>query len=139
MLSGSLLPINLHRTGEPRQISMAVYDALFRIGREAAANVLHHSGATEMTLALHYDHKRVRLTIADNGCGIHGDEAKKGLGLQGMVTRGARVGAVVDVQSEPGQGTVISVSAPYGRRFSIFDWLHFQWDRIQSSFSRTNP
>ena len=139
MLSGGPLPITLHRTGEPRHISMDVYDALFRIGGEAAGNVLHHSGATEMTLTLHYGHKNVRLTIADNGCGIQGNEARKGLGLQGMVTRGARVGAVVDIQSAPGQGTVVAVVAPYGRRFSIFDWLRFQWDRIQSSFSRTSP
>lgn len=138
MLSGDLLPITLERSGEPRHISMAVYDVLFRIGCEAAANVLHHSGATEMALSLHYGYREVTLTIADNGCGIHGNE-RKGLGLQSMMSRGARVGAVVDIRSAPGQGTVVTVVAPYGRRFSIFDWLRFQWERIQSSFSRTSP
>lgn len=139
MLNGSDLPITLHRSGEPRHISMAVYDALFRIGSEAAANVLHHSGATEMKLTLHYDHKMVRLIIADNGSGIYANEEKKGMGLQSMVTRGASVGAIVNIQSAAGQGTVVSVTAPYGRRFSLFDWLRFQWERLQSSLSRTKP
>jgi signal transduction histidine kinase len=65
MLNGSHLPITLHRLGEPRPISMAVYYTIFLIGREAAANVLHHSGASELTLTLHYCHKQVSLTIAD--------------------------------------------------------------------------
>lgn len=130
MLNGSQLPIQLHRIGEPRHMSTAVYDALFRIGREAVANVLHHSGATEMTFTLHYRHKEVSLTIADNGSGIHENDTKSGLGLKSMVTRGASVGAVVDIRSVPGESTVVAVTAPYGRRFSLFDWIRFQWERI---------
>ncbi|GGG74880.1 ATP-binding protein [Edaphobacter dinghuensis] len=130
MLNGSQLPIKLHRIGEPRHMSTAVYDALFLIGREAAANVLHHSGATEMTVTLHYRNKEVSLTIADNGSGIHENDTKSGLGLKSMVTRGASIGAVIDIRSVPGESTVVTITAPYGRRFSLFDWVRFQWERI---------
>jgi signal transduction histidine kinase len=136
MLNGAHLPLELQRSGEPRQLSMPVRDALFRIGREGIANVLRHSKATKLTLALYYEEKRVRLLVVDNGVGFDALETRKGFGLQSIAARADDVGAVAEVQTAPGQGTSVAVSAPYGRRFSLYEWLRFQWERLRVSLCR---
>jgi two-component system sensor histidine kinase DesK len=61
---------------------------------------------------------KTKITIRDNGKGFTldgkiGDLAKHGkLGLAGMQERVQLVGGTIQVQSEPGKGTTITVEAP---------------------------
>jgi signal transduction histidine kinase len=145
MLEGAHLQIKLHRSGESQAISLPVQDALFRIGREAFSNVLRHSKATEVTISIDYGARVLKLSLSDNGVGFNVDQENRGFGLQGMVIRGEKVGAVINVRSAPRCGTTIAVVAPYGRWFSLSDWIRLQFGHmtkrfdVQSSSSRTNP
>ena len=129
MLRGSDLPIKLERKHQPRYLSMAVTDGLLRIGQEAIANVLRHSKATSLRLELEYAPHEAILTIADNGVGIDAAIHEAGFGMESMRRSAAEIAARVSVETTPGEGTTVIVTAPYGKRFSLLDWFRFQYER----------
>jgi two-component system sensor histidine kinase DegS len=91
---------------------------LFRIGQEACSNVKRHARATRVWMTIEFTDSAVHLTIQDNGIGFTapdhaGDLAVSGkLGLIGMYERARLLGGTLAVTSEPGQGTVVTVSIP---------------------------
>jgi len=100
------------------ELSQETQLILFRIAQEALRNVERHSAATEAVVSLHGHRDRVRMTVADNGRGLQkarslGDLARKGkLGVLGMHERARLLGGVLEISSEPGQGTKIVAELP---------------------------
>jgi signal transduction histidine kinase len=84
---------------------------LFRIVQEALTNIARHSDAKRVTIRLHADGDRIRLTIADNGKGL-GPARPGSMGLSGMRARARSAGGELAIRSEPGAGVTIEVSAP---------------------------
>ena len=81
---------------------------------EALSNVRKHSGATRVDVRVRR-HPRWRFEVQDNGQGfdmaaVPPDSLHVGLGI--MRERAQRVGAVVQVQSTPGQGTRVCIELP---------------------------
>ena len=70
-------------------------------------------GGTRVALALHHG-GRIRLQVRDNGRGFDRATGKKPkhLGLVSMTERAAIVGGEIDVASERGKGTIVSVRIP---------------------------
>jgi signal transduction histidine kinase len=97
---------------EPCRLAAHVETALFRIAQEALQNVVKHAKATGVDVVLDVDGNAVRLVIADNGQGFATDGATGGYGIGGMHGRAALIGASLDVTSEPGQGTTVTVVVP---------------------------
>ena len=90
---------------------------LLRICQEALTNIRKHAKASEVEVDLNYDKTAVVLTVRDNGKDFPGDEKtpsskRKGFGLISMRERTKSVGGIFAVQSEPGKGTVITVTVP---------------------------
>ncbi|MFC1963869.1 ATP-binding protein [Chloroflexota bacterium] len=104
--------------GEERHLPEEVAIALFRITQEALRNVWRHSGATNTEITIEFDDSKTRITVSDNGKGFKlpeniGDLAKDGkLGLAGMQERAQLVGGTLTVQSQPDNGTSITVELP---------------------------
>jgi signal transduction histidine kinase len=86
---------------------------LFRIVQEALANVIRHSGATRVRVALHGDSREVILAVQDNGRGFdpHGLNST-GFGLKSMRDRLEEIGGRLVLESSPGQGTRLSAHLP---------------------------
>jgi len=84
---------------------------LFRIVQEALTNIARHSGATKVEIHLRAEGERIRLTIHDNGKGLQGSNPA-GMGLSGMRARARSAGGEMTIQSQPGAGVTIDVSAP---------------------------
>jgi signal transduction histidine kinase len=83
---------------------------LLRILDEALSNVLRHSGADHVDIALRREAERVRLTIADNGRGMP-DEIASGMGLRNMRERAQALSAgSFEFDALPGLGTRVAVS-----------------------------
>jgi signal transduction histidine kinase len=81
--SGVKLDLQLQDVPAP---SVAAAENLLRIVDEALANVLRHSGATQVTLSLRCDAANAQLVIADNGRGAEAS-LRSGMGLANMRER----------------------------------------------------
>jgi two-component system, NarL family, sensor histidine kinase LiaS len=106
------IPAEVHLRGE-REIPLEVEQALFRVAQEALANVARHSGADNVEVDLIYTADSLTLRVADDGRGF--DPAKdpgEGFGLQSMRERLGKLGGRVEVESAPGEGTVITCVSP---------------------------
>ncbi|MDE1177933.1 MAG: sensor histidine kinase [Edaphobacter sp.] len=118
--------IHTSRSGEPCILDPALADVLFRVALEGMANVLRHAQASTVRLALDYTQDAVTLTLEDDGIGFSPDSVTPHLGLQAMQKRCAAVKASLHIDSTPGRGTCLCVTAPHGTlvrtriRFSPF-------------------
>lgn len=88
--------------------------ALQRIVLEAVANALKHSGARLIRLsASAVDDGSVKIRIEDDGLGFDPGQPTAGLGLTNMRARAGRIGTRFEIASQPGKGTVVSLSLPH--------------------------
>ena len=87
---------------------------LYRVVQEALTNVVRHSGASMVNIAVHAEGSEVVVVVEDDGEGFDGTEIGDGagLGLLGMRERAASVGGSVRVESAPGGGTRVRLSIP---------------------------
>jgi signal transduction histidine kinase len=116
MVNGGSMQVQTSSSGNPRMISPRVADAFFRIGQEAIANAVRHSGATELTISLLYEPTTVTLLIEDNGRGFPVGEDSASFGIRGMGKRAESIGAWLDIRSSPGDGTSVQLVTPASKR-----------------------
>lgn len=85
---------------------------LFRIVQEALVNVERHAHARNVTVTWSCDGRTAELEVADDGDGFPVGRAGRldSYGLLGMRERAAAIGARLDIESAPGQGTRIRCS-----------------------------
>jgi signal transduction histidine kinase len=98
----------------PADVRPDIALCLFRIVQEALRNVVRHSRASEAHVQLTGGQGVMRLAVTDAGCGFDAAAAssKSGLGLISMRERVRLLRGTIDIESQPGTGTVISVSVP---------------------------
>ncbi len=91
---------------------------MYQIAQEALNNALKHSRAQAVRISLYHGDGTSRLEISDDGVGFKLEEAQRsgGAGLRGMRERVQKIGGSLDVESTPGAGTRITVTAPAGRQ-----------------------
>jgi signal transduction histidine kinase len=84
---------------------------LYRLIQEALNNTLKHSGASSVRINLRQELESLRVKIEDNGSGFNLQEQtlSGGMGLTNMQDRAADLGADLLINSEPGQGTRITL------------------------------
>jgi signal transduction histidine kinase len=91
---------------------------LFRVLQESLANVVRHAQATEVKIAFNRSGDQLTLKVRDNGVGMAGLPASRGCGLVGIAARVAAAGGRFAIDSEPGAGTLLSLSIPLPRLVS---------------------
>ena len=103
----------LHTSGLfDHRLAPEVETALYRIGQEALNNVAKHARATRVEMILERRSDCVLLILEDDGIGFeltHEADDRRGFGLVGMRERATLVGATLEVESAPGNGTTILV------------------------------
>jgi len=95
----------------PRNISSCLY----RVAQESLANIMKHARATRVEVELTCDTEEVTLSVHDNGVGFDLKEIQArhpGLGLVNMRERVRTVRGQIDLDSNPGLGTHITVQVP---------------------------
>ncbi len=114
--------VALDMEGEDTTLPLAVSLPLFRAAQEALRNVLEHAQARHVTLMLRVRAKDVMLNVRDDGAGFAvpaslGILARGGhFGLVGIAERVALAGGEMDITSQPGEGTVMTVRIPMTRQ-----------------------
>ena len=76
------IPVRLSVEGDPGEVPLNVGSGLYRILQEALANVLKHSGATEVEVRLRLPPEEAELMVWDNGKGFDGNATASGHGLE---------------------------------------------------------
>ncbi len=97
-----------------------VHEMLYRIAQESINNILKHSQASEFRIHLIQDTHKAMLSVTDNGVGFDPELAMVGFGLENMRERAEAVGATVEIESEDGHGTSVTVTwhVPRGDRLA---------------------
>ena len=95
--------------GEIEPLPPDAHLAMYRIVQESINNVLKHSQATRLHIELVSSSEEVRVKITDNGQGFDATIIQAGLGLGSMRERAAAVGAVLEIDSQRGHGTTVTL------------------------------
>jgi signal transduction histidine kinase len=111
------IPATLQTTGRIRPLHEEIDATLLRVAQESLTNVAKHAAARRVGVTLSFMRDDVTLDVRDDGQGFAVDEApvasaRGGFGIAGMRMRALRVSGVLEVESEPGGGTAVSVRLP---------------------------
>jgi len=93
-------------------IGMFLYLNIFRIAKEALANIVKHARATAANVNLDVSRDDCSLTVTDNGCGFSTGR-KSGRGLRNMRTRAADLNGSIEIQSSAGTTVRLCVPLPF--------------------------
>lgn len=107
--------VNFSARDVPKDIPRSVSIALYRIAQEGLQNVARHSRATEASVVLGGEgQSELSLFIIDNGVGFDVKNARinPGLGLVSIEERARLIGATVNLDSMPDEGTRLSIHVP---------------------------
>ena len=94
---------------------------LFRITQETLNNVLKHAKASAAKVTVTKEPSLLRLVVEDNGRGFqsggleNAPADQRGFGLRQIAERAKMMGGRVDIRSQPGQGTRVTVEVPLTR------------------------
>ncbi|MGD2251333.1 MAG: GAF domain-containing protein [Anaerolineales bacterium] len=104
------VPVQVSVKGEcPLPVDVKV--ALYRIAQEALNNVAKHAEASEVKVDMQLEPGSADMRIQDDGIGFDTSvSAPDRLGMGIMQERAEAIGAKLDVTSQPGAGTKVSVS-----------------------------
>lgn len=91
--------------------------AVFRIIQEALRNVRKHSGASRVQICGAQRESRIEVSLEDDGKGfdllaVSSSYPRRGMGLAGMHERAKAIGGRLEIDSEPGHGTHITLAIP---------------------------
>jgi signal transduction histidine kinase len=88
---------------------------LFLVFKEALTNIVRHSGAQEVRLAIELNGPRLRLSIADDGRGLAQGGLTEGMdGVANMRARIEKLGGTFAVTSPDQGGTLVQFTVPTG-------------------------
>jgi signal transduction histidine kinase len=114
--NGTDIRVHIQTQGRPRYLPEVVEENLLRIGQEACANAVKHSGASGVHIDLEFRERQVVLQIKDDGRGFHPQTApgprQSHFGLLGISERAKRIGGRFILETAPGQGTIVRVEIP---------------------------
>jgi len=98
--------------------SQAAQRLVYRIVQESLNNIGKHAHATHVGIKIEKVKNRIFLIVKDNGTGFNTREiqnrkkSESGMGLAAMAERVRILEGVMDIHSEKGEGTTITVSLP---------------------------
>ncbi len=112
------LQVDFYHTGHEQRLERDIELALYRIAQEVLSNVVRHAKASHAILNINFSEHEICLEISDDGSGFvvpqsPTDFATSGhFGLLGMRERSELIGGRLEVKSEAGVGTQVSVRLP---------------------------
>jgi signal transduction histidine kinase len=105
----STIPVELD-LGVNRRLPEAAEVAAYYVVAEALTNAAKHAHASQVNVYTETDGVKLRLEVRDDGIG--GADTGKGSGLAGLMDRVEALGGHMQISSQAGNGTAISVEIP---------------------------
>jgi signal transduction histidine kinase len=109
------VPVRVEDDGLPKEISDETGYLLYRSVRELLMNIVKHAKATEARISVARTGDSVRIAVRDNGIGFIATAAPgpgHSFGLFTIRERLRGLGGRCDVESAPGAGTTVVLTAP---------------------------
>ncbi len=94
------------------KVSNAVKINLYRIIQESFQNINKYANADIVRIEFKKETDNLFLQISDDGIGFNVNRAKKGIGLQNMLSRINECKGTFEIKSKKGEGTIITVTVP---------------------------
>jgi signal transduction histidine kinase len=109
--------------GEPVRIVGQTATHCFRIVQEALNNAAKHSGTKTALIEMIFSPASLTLKVKDFGRGIAQNKkaVKRGLGLIAMRERAELVGGKLDIRSDEGEGTTVTLEIPLDRTKPVLE------------------
>ncbi len=85
---------------------------IYRIVQELLNNTVKHAKAREVWVQFSEEEHDYVLMVEDDGKGFDMNDQKQGLGLESIRSRAEYLGAEIEIDSRPGQGTSINLFIP---------------------------
>jgi PAS domain S-box-containing protein len=111
------IPVNVLGTDINPRLSLTAETTLFRIAQEALNNIAKHAQAKRVEITVQATASHVILLVSDDGKGFdpgRPDPQRSSWGLKTMRERAQAIGADLQIESAPGNGTRILVKAARG-------------------------
>lgn len=112
--AGTGIELNCDVQRPPRGLPEVVEANLLRIGQECLANAVRHGHPRHIQLALTHTDSSVQLRISDDGNGFDSAQLQRApnghFGWRGIRERAEQIGAIVDLRTQPGTGTEVTVT-----------------------------
>jgi len=94
------------------QLSAEIKINLYRILQEGIQNSVKYSKAENITLDFSMKKSNLSVFLSDNGIGFNTQKKKKGIGHKNIYSRIVKINADINISSEIGKGTKISITIP---------------------------
>lgn len=112
----SSLPIHI-QTAVTGRLPGPMETTIYRIVQEALNNIVKHAGAKRVLIRVSREKQGLCCSILDDGIGfdsraVQEAAVRKGLGLIAMQERASAIGGILNVESQPGRGTELSLRLP---------------------------
>lgn len=114
-----LFIFNIKELAATHQLEMEIRKNFYLIFKEAIANAIKYSGASELTADIHINNNHLILLVKDNGVGFNPESEMQcrtnslsGNGLRNMYNRAAKLKGELIIESHPGIGTSITLEVP---------------------------
>lgn len=106
--------VTLTTAGDPAEVSLPVKITLYRLLQESLGNGFRHGGGSDQRVEVSNADGQLLVTVSDNGAGFDPREVgtEGHVGLEGMRERVEILGGSFQLQTAPGQGTIIRASLP---------------------------
>jgi signal transduction histidine kinase len=101
----------------PESLGQGLDITCYRLVQEALTNVSRHARAAQVRVSVTADVEAVHIEVEDDGVGFDLEAALASgrRGVRGMRERVELLGGVFDLQSTPGEGSLLRVELPLGR------------------------
>ncbi|RYU74640.1 ATP-binding protein [Hymenobacter persicinus] len=103
------VPVQLTTHGLTPRLAPATEVELYRIVQELLTNALRYARAGQILVQLMRHDDELHLVVEDDGQGFDITTNKPGVGLRSVQARAQYLGGHLQVQSQPGQGTSVSL------------------------------
>lgn len=115
-----LVKVHLFTEGVESKIESNTEIVLYRVIQECVNNVLKHANASEIDITVIKDEYEVSVSIEDNGNGQLTQKMAEGegIGIQTIKARVVYLNGLVDFNSEPGKGSVVSLQIPLNQNMT---------------------
>ncbi len=116
------IEVELAASGLRERLPADMETALYRIIQESLTNTAKHGHARHAWVTLTDDGLLMRAAVRDDGMGFDAAATlrrpwqDRGLGLAGMMERATLLGGSVEIDSEPGAGTLMTATIPRASR-----------------------